>query len=87
MFVEDGCFLLDALESRVHFERLCDCLSAFGSEFVAEETASKEEAERKEVGKGRSNSQRAHSKRADQARLSASGMQGVVCLLRKGVLT
>ena len=83
LFVEEGCFLLDALESRVHFERLGDCLAAFGIDVVAPETASKEEAEEKEIGKGRSKSQRAHSKRAGQARSSASGMQGVVCLWRK----
>ena len=44
-------FLLDSLESRVHFERLCDCLSGFGIEVVVTETASKGEGERKEVGK------------------------------------
>ena len=54
-------FLPDALESRVHFERLCKCLSGFGIELVAVETAGKEEAEGKEVGKGRSKSQRLHS--------------------------
>ena len=39
-------FLRDALESRVHFERLCDCHSAFGSKVT--ETASKEEGEGKD---------------------------------------
>ena len=69
LIVEEGCFLRDALESRVHFERLCDCLSAFGIEVVLVETASKEEAEGKKVGKGRSKSQRAHSKRAGQGKV------------------
>ena len=55
LFVEEGCFLLDALESRVHFEHLSECLSTFGSDFVSVETASKEEAEGKEVGKGEAN--------------------------------
>ena len=80
-------FLLDALESRVHFECLCECLSGFGIDVVFSETASKKEAEETEVGKGRSKRQRVHSKRAEQARSSASGMQGVGCLWRKGVLT
>ena len=69
LFVEEGCFLPDDLESRVHFERLYDCLSAFGTESSALETARKEEAEVKEVGKGRSTSQRAHSKRAGQGKV------------------
>ena len=81
-------FLLDALESRVHFERLSDCLPGFGTEFVKIKTARKEEAERKEVGNERSKSQRiAHSKEQTKAMSSTSGMQGVGCLWRKGVLT
>ena len=32
------CFLLDALESRVHFEHLGDCLAGFGSDVVVPET-------------------------------------------------
>ena len=60
--MEEGCFLLDALESRVHFERLCDCLADFVIDLVTPETASKEEAEETEVGKESSSSQRPHSK-------------------------
>ena len=44
VFVEEECFLLDALESRVHFERLSECHSAFDSKLIGVETASKEEA-------------------------------------------
>ena len=51
MFVEEGCFLPDALESRVHFERLGDCLAGFGIDDVVPETASKAEAEEKWGGK------------------------------------
>ena len=56
-------FLLDALERRVHFERLSDCLPTFGSKFGVSETARKEKVEEQEVGMGRSKSQRAHSKK------------------------
>ena len=74
------CFLHDALEGRVHFERLGDCLAAIGSEVVLPETAKKTEKERKVRGrKEGSERERKKSARAkmcqgaDQAWL-ASGM-------------
>ena len=63
-FWEMVCFLLDALESRVHFEHLGDGLAALGSELVAPETTKtkqkrkKESKDKKRMGKERGKSQR-----------------------------
>ena len=54
-------FLLEFLESPVHFEHLSDCHSVLVPEVIAFETAS-EESRGERGGSGRSKRQRAHSK-------------------------